>query len=120
MIAKEELIGAIEHYKKSPATIDTCQKLAALYTVKDHLYCEDDLENNNNCHREISNYSGAQAPEYQGEKTKISVPDASSDFLRRVDGMNAETFWKIADELVETVRVINPRLYDGFMRRLGG
>lgn len=118
MISKKELIEAIEHYKKSPATIDSCQKLAALYTVKDHLYCEDEPEYNRNRHREISQYSGAQAPECREGKAKIQVLDATSDFLRRVDGMDAKAFWKVMDELVETIKIINPRLYDGFIRKL--
>lgn len=118
MISKKEIIEAIEHYKNAPATIDTCKKLAALYTVKDHLYCEDEPEHNGNRHREISNYSGAQPPEYREEKAKIQVSDATSDFLIRVDGMDAKTFWKVMDELVETIKIINPRLYDAFMRKL--
>lgn len=118
MISKKELIEAIEHYKNAPVTIDTCEKLAALYTVKDRLYGEDHIENGRDYHEKMSRYSGAQAPEYREEKAKIQVPDATSEFLRSVDGMDAKAFWKVMDELVETVKIINPRLYDGFMRKL--
>lgn len=42
-----------------------------------------------------------------------------SDFLRAVDGKDAGAAWSVMNELMETLRVVNPRAYDGVMRKLG-
>ena len=42
-----------------------------------------------------------------------------SDFLRAVAGKNEGDAWRVMDELMETLRVVNPRAYDGVMSKLG-
>ena len=41
-----------------------------------------------------------------------------SDFLRKIEGKDAEEMWLLMDELMETLRVVNPRLYNGVMRKV--
>lgn len=42
-----------------------------------------------------------------------------SEFLEAVQGMNAQDAWLLMDELMETLKVVNPRLYSGVIRQLG-
>ncbi len=106
MVTRQDLDEAIRECEGAPASYAVCQKLAVLYTVRDYLYGSGETR-----------MSFSAAP---------SKPDADvigdygdSEFLREVSGRNAEAVWAILDELMEeTIRVINPRLYDGVMRRI--
>ena len=42
-----------------------------------------------------------------------------SDFLRAVEGKDPAKAWAVMDELMETLQVVNGRIYDGVMRKLG-
>lgn len=103
MITKEELEQAISECQgqKNP-TAQTCIKLAAYYTILDHT--DKPPEN-------IA-YSFANKPpdivNYEGE----------SDFAQAIQGRNPNEVWALIDELVQTIQIVHPRLYDGFMRKL--
>lgn len=76
-----------------------CEKLAAIYTVMDHL--------------NPTGYS------YDSEKVKPTVGYyGESEFMRAVQGKDEAEIWQLIDELMETLSVVNPRLYDSVMRRL--
>lgn len=110
MISEHELLDAIEAVEGNCETLSDCEKLAVYYTVYDHLFGKKDS------HIERG-YS--LRPEDQREE-KISVPLVASEFLKVADGMNSRKFWEIIDELVSTIEVINPKLYDGLLRKMGG
>lgn len=40
------------------------------------------------------------------------------DFCRAIDGRPAADIWPVMDELMSTLRIVQPRLYDGVMRKL--
>lgn len=42
-----------------------------------------------------------------------------SDFLRTVSGKDSTAAWKVMDELMETLAVVNERVYQSVMRKLG-
>ena len=100
MISKNELLQAIASCESAPVSYQNCEKLATFYLIYDHLYAE-----------QAKNDEKAV-----GAKIQAS---GKSDFLRAVDGANAEKVWEIMDELMQTLQVLQPRLYDGVMRRLG-
>ena len=56
-------------------------------------------------------YSASPAP----EAVRIS---GDSDFLRAVDGKDPEKAWEIMDELLDTLKVVNRKVYDNVMRKL--
>nr|DAQ29856.1 MAG TPA: hypothetical protein [Caudoviricetes sp.] len=75
-------------------TWSTCQRLAWLYVVRDHI---------------------------TGQAQKQPVPlevSGDSDFLRAVDGRDSVKAWAIIDELMETIKILQPRVYDSVLRRL--
>ena len=41
-----------------------------------------------------------------------------SDFLQTVKGKSPETVWAVMDELMDTLAMVNHRVYDGVMRKL--
>lgn len=113
MISERELLDIIEGYERDFKTLGDCEKLAVYYTVYDHLFGKVD-----NYREEYRQGYSTCAEGFQHEEKKISVPVVTSDFLRTVEGMDASRFWSVIDELVSTIEVINPRLYEGLMKRL--
>ena len=43
---------------------------------------------------------------------------SDTDFSHAIDGKPAKDVWPLMDELMSTIQVLLPRLYDGVMRRL--
>ena len=102
MITEQDLINAIAECKgvRNPDS-STCIKLAAFYTIYDHLY------------------PNTETKEVVTSKIEPTIGDyGDSEFLQAVKGKKADVIWEIMDELVDTVQLINPKLYDGLMRQL--
>lgn len=101
MITIRELDGAIKECENAPMSYQNCEKLATFYTILDHIKEEPQDE-----------YS------YDAPKGIDSFGD--SDFLQAVAGKEEAEVWAILDELMNTVLITNPRLYQGVMRKLKG
>lgn len=104
MIRAEDLREAIaECQGERNPNAQTCMKLAAYYTIL----------------RELE-----PAPAYSYEKAPNLPPvtqigySSDSEFGRAISGKNEASVWELIEELVSTVQVIQPRLYNGFMRKL--
>ena len=108
MITKQDLQEAIAECEgqRNP-NANTCIKLAAFYTIKDNLFPEDDK----------TSYSFA-APPMVAPESKTVEYESDTEFSEAIKGMPVESVLTQVDELMSTLRVINPRLYDGVMRRL--
>ena len=64
-------------------------------------------------------YSRAAAPaEMRMPQNTVIIDAADSDFLKAVSGKDAGAAWKIMDELMESLQVMQPRTYNAVMRRL--
>ncbi len=106
MISEKDLQDAIaECQGERHPNAHTCIKLAAYYTIYDHLYPK-------------------QAEQAQPQTIFQSVDEdivgdyGESDFYKTIAGRKAADVWAVMNELMETIQVINPRLYDGVMRQL--
>lgn len=108
MITKQDLIEAIAECQgvRNP-TASTCIKLAAFYTILDHI--EDDSKEAVT----FPSYSYANEP-----SEEIVTYESDSDFSRAIHGMETNEVLAIMDELMNTLQVVNPRLYNGVMRKL--
>lgn len=104
MFTQAELIDGINELLDGKKSVQNCEKLAAIYTVLDHLYPAEE--------RIPNGYSG-EAP-----RTKSIPRYGESEFLSAISGKDPEEMWLLMDELMETLAVINPRLYDGVMRKI--
>ena len=101
MFSKNEFLDAIDELEMSPATYQNAEKLATFYSLYDHLY---------------------------GDKSKMSAVESSreviiqnhgdSEFLQAVSGKRSEDVWQVMDELMETVKMLQPRLYQATLERI--
>lgn len=113
MITEQDLQEAIaECLGQRDPNANTCIKLAAYYTIQHELFGDSDQPAVN----QIPAYSRA-APVEEYETYVDYTSD--SEFSKVVNGMDSKQAWAIVDELVETVRVLNPRLYNGLIRKMG-
>ena len=101
MIRREELDEAIaECQGERNPNANTCMKLAAYYTIKNEMYGQD------------IGYSYATEPkttiDYQGE----------TEFAELIKGKNINDIMPVIEDLVETVKILLPRVYAGFIRNL--
>ena len=97
MLSRRELESAIRECEAGSSNYQNCEKLATLYTIYDHLYAE---------------------PVNTVTEESVIGDYGVSDFLMLVRGGKAEKVWSIIDELMTTLQVTNPRLYDGVMRKI--
>lgn len=104
MIAEKELLEAIKECESEPITASKAGKLADFYIIYDRLFGDP--------------VNSAKYSHNAGIPEKIIDVDGGSEFLMAINGMNAEKVWLIIDELMTTIKIINPRLYDGVFRRL--
>lgn len=115
MITEHDLAEAIAECEgqRNP-NASTCMKLAAFYTIRDKMYPvkQDNIELDTfNHNQSMPAYSYAQSIISDDE-------DPKSEFRQAIIGMDAEEFLSIMDELMSTIKVMIPRLYDGVMRKL--
>ena len=111
MITEQDLQEAIAECEgqRNP-NANTCMKLAAFYTIKEHMYGE-----GSNIYAPTGNsYSMSAESPSQG----IVEADSDTEFGRIVDGMRTSEFFNIMDELMSTLSIVQPRLYAGVMRKL--
>lgn len=103
MITLREVEEAICEMEAVPdANFETCRKLAVFYILRD--YMGGTLP--------FSGYSAADGPQEKIER------HGETEFLEIVAGRDPVGVWSVLDELMSTLQITNPRLYDGVMRRL--
>ena len=110
MITEQDLQEAIAECQgvRNP-TSSTCIKLAAYLTIKEQLFGN---QSQNAQEFEIPRYSFAS-----GTVDTINYP-GESEFAKLVDGKRQEDVMPVIDELIQTVQVLQPRLYASVIRRL--
>lgn len=95
LISREKLDSEIlELETRHDTTYATCERLAWLYIVRDHV-------------------TGQQA----AQPTPLSV-DPSIEFLQAVDGKDSVQVFAVMDDLMDTLRATAPRVYDHIMRKV--
>lgn len=106
MITPDDLEAAIaECQGQRNPNANTCLKLAAYYTIRREMQ-----------EAEPSGYSYAAPPVEQAE-TLIDY-DSGTEFSQIINGRSGEEVWPIIDEAMTALRVVNPRLYAGVLRKL--
>lgn len=101
----QEAIAECEGQRNPNA--NTCLKLAAYYTIRDHLEAQ------------------GNAPVLPGRSYAPEPPqpetiqwEGDSEFARTIRGLPVSYIMPIMDELMEAVQVLQPRLYAGVIRKL--
>lgn len=98
MFSKAELLDAIADLENSPATYQNAEKLATFYLLYDHLYVRQEPMNYVESVREVT------IDRY-----------GDSEFMKAIEGSDAEEAWKIVDDLMSTLQMLNPRLYQAII-----
>lgn len=107
MITEQDLKEAIAECEgqKNPST-NTCLKLAAFYTIQDKMFPQN---------TEPVFYSMQKEAVPMAEKIRYT---SDTEFGQLIAGMNTDDIMPIMDELMSTLNVLMPKLYDGVMRKL--
>ena len=106
MLDPKEIDIEIARLEYGESSYPAYAKLATLYTIK--------------------NQMNKQIPENRSYEQAYSAAPAEmpagsygdSEFLREVEGKDREQVWGIMDDLMDTLRVANPRVYNGVMRKI--
>lgn len=105
MITEHDLNEAIAECQGSRSpNASTCMKLASYYTILDHM-------NKDKEEPVIPGYSFASAPTFEAYSS-------NSEFGTIVKDIDYMECMKVLDEMMETMRIMVPKLYDAVMRRL--
>ncbi len=104
MITEKDLQEAIAECLgvKNPS-VNTCIKLAAFYTIKEHMY---------------GNAPEDEGHSFQSDERFIEY-ESDSEFGKLIAGKPAQEIWALMDEAMEALQVLNPRLYANIIRRIG-
>ena len=107
MLSKAELQNEIDALKSAPASWQNCERLAALYTIRRELFGNSEL------------VRGPDAlPKSPAVCSVIMGEYGNSEFLQAVCGKDAQTVFKVMDEIMDMLHMVNERAYNGYMRRL--
>lgn len=108
MITEQDLQEAIaECLGQRNPNASTCIKLAAFYTIKEHLFgspVEEDPP-----------VAYSYAPATQRDVVRYG---GTSEFAEAIAGMDQDRAWGIMDELMSALSVLHPQLYAGVMGRI--
>ena len=94
MISRYEVEKAILEHESKDTSYANCERLAWLYIVRDHL-------------------TGAEMRE-----SGLFSPTGDSEFIKSASGKDGAAVWGVLDELMDTIRATNPRLYNGVIQRI--
>ena len=107
MITQQDLIQAIaECQGQRNPNASTCIKLAAFLTIQRELYGEEKEA------VQLPAYSFAPAPD------EVIIADGESEFSRTIDGRSQADVIPVIDELMSTLKIVQPRLYNAVMDKL--
>lgn len=104
-------IADIEHAKDHSPSV--CMYLSALYSIRDHM-------NGGTPYREPIAYSQASYSreiEHPAISAKVEIA-GNSEFLRSVTGKDTAAAWSIVDELMDNLKLVNPRVYDNVLMKI--
>ena len=104
MVDENEVKRWIARLETEESSWTNYERLAVLYTIRDQ----------QNSEREMAlpmAYSAAPAP--------VNVETyGDSDFLRAVSKVSQEKAWGVMEELMDSLKIVNERVYNSVMRKL--
>lgn len=108
MLDRKEIDIEIARLEYGESSYPAYAKLANLYTIRNQM--------NHKEHTEYDHeYSAAPAAV---EYDPMVAQYGDSEFLISIAGKHPADMWGIMDDLMDTLRVANPRVYNGVMRKI--
>ena len=117
MYTKYELLDGISELLEGRHTVQNCEKLAAVYTVLDHLYPEK-AENMQKTALNNQNLGYSYDNRTETENQPVIGHYGNSEFLQAVAGRDIRPVFLLLNELMDALTVLFPKLYDGLLRKL--
>ena len=100
MPTREELIEAIEKYQQEEPTYQNCERILVFTLMLDRYYGNEPM---------VAGYSSKMAQNrYSSE----------SEFMKVAEKIDESHLFAVLDDLFDTLRVLNPRLYESCMMKL--
>lgn len=112
MLDKAEIRAAIAKLEFDESSYSNYAKLASLYVIRDKMQEEERGDGG----RYLGYYSGAPAPVTAEPATVGEYGD--SEFLLSVSGKDPAKAWTVVDELMDTLSLVNRRVYDSVLRKI--
>ena len=113
MILKPDLQEAIaECQGKRKPDANTCIKLAAYITIMNYLYPEEKPNPNPDPGVEFYQMASGANPD------PVIEYDSGTEFSKMVHGRSNTEIMPVMDELMETIKMIHPRLYNSVLNKL--
>lgn len=106
MLDPKEIDIEIARLEYGESSYPAYAKLATLYTIKNQMNRTEQKQP-----EPVQTYSLAAAPEPTGRY-------GDSEFLREIEGRDMEDVLQVMDDLMDTLQVANPRVYNGVMRKI--
>ena len=104
MIKEDDLFDAIaECQGERNPDARTCRNLAAYYTILDHMYKKEDTNS-------IEGGYSYAPPEIEYH--------SDSEFYQYVADMDINDIIALFDEVMDTLQIVNPRLYKSIIRKV--
>ena len=115
MITEKEVAQAIEQCMQEPVTGNKRAVLADLIIIQDYLFGEPTrAQEVQQTPMPMQSYS---APPMEQVEIYVET-NGDSEFLKVVNGRKAERVWPLISELVETVKILHPRMYTTFIDKV--
>ena len=107
MLDPKEIDIEIARLEYGESSYPAYAKLAALYTIRNQMQKQES---------ETRSYELA----YSSAPADPALVEAygDSDFIAVISGLNQADVWEVMDDLMDTLLVTNPRVYNGIIRRL--
>lgn len=121
MLDKAEIRKEIARLEYEESSYPNYAKLADLYVIRDKMQKDEQGSRSTRLHA----YSGDSVPAVQAAAPQAEVPQmvggyGDSDFLHSIAGKDPSKVWPIMDELMDTLSLVNRRVYDSVMRKISG
>ena len=121
MLDKAEIRKEIARLEYEESSYHNYAMLADLYVIRQQMQEDEQGSRSTRLHA----YSGDPTPAVQAAASQAEVPQTvdsygDSDFLRAVEGKDPSKVWTIMDELMDTLSLVNRRVYDSVMRKISG
>ena len=109
MLDRKEIDIEIARLEYGESSYPAYAKLANLYTIRDCMDRQGRPET----------YEASHSAAPATIEASSAVGDyGDSDFLRTVYGKDPAEVWTIMDDLMDTLHTVNPRVYEGVMRKI--
>lgn len=101
----QEVEWAISELEREESSFPVYAKLANLYTVRSQLLSK--------AQPQAAAYTEAGFP-----ASEPLTPYGDSEFLQAVSGKDPPAAWSVMDDLMDTLKAVNRRVYDSVIRKL--